>query len=137
MTNDLDTSRSTGDRRRSRAYLLEFVPSMIAYVVVLMLVTRFGGLDGTNPWRFLWALLPVLPVTAIAIAVLRQARRVDDYQRQQLLASVAAGFAAAMLTAVTVGFLNDAGLGIPRVGWWIFGAGMATWLVAALVLRRR
>lgn len=142
MTNDLDTSDDTsgpsaGDRARARAYLLDFVPSMIGYGLVLVGVLRWGHLDGHSPWRFVWSVLPVLPVLWIGRAVLRHLRRVDDYQRLLLLNSLAAGFAIAMIAAVTVGLLGIAGVPMRSAGWVVFGAGMLGWLVAGQRLARR
>ena len=61
MTSDLDSpSPSLGDRARARAYYVDFGLAMAAYLVVLVAVLTFGGLDGDAPSRFVWALLPVL-----------------------------------------------------------------------------
>ena len=61
MTSNLDKSdRSDGDRAKARAYVREFIPAMLAYCVVIVLVLTFGDLDGSSPWRFVWAVLPVL-----------------------------------------------------------------------------
>ena len=69
MTSNLDRSgQSRGDRARGWAYVREFVPAMLAYCVVLILVLTFGDLDGTSPWRFVWAVLPVTMVVALALA---------------------------------------------------------------------
>ncbi|MDN5933727.1 MAG: hypothetical protein L0I24_22095 [Pseudonocardia sp.] len=136
MTSDLDSSsRSGGDRARSRAYHLDFWPGIVGYVVVLAAVTIFGGLDGTSPWRFLWALLPVVPALWVIRAVVRHVRRIDDYQRGLLLRGLAGGFAAAMIASITIGFLGVAGLDVPG-GWIIYSVGMAGWMVTAAVAAR-
>lgn len=138
MTNKLDTSdRSEGDRARSRAYQLEFWPAMAAYGVVLTGVLLWGDLDGGSPWRFLWAVLPVIPTLWIVRAVLRHARRSDDYQRLLMLQALAGGFAVAMIASVTVAFLEIAGLQIPGTGWLIYAAGMLGWIVSGAVAGRR
>ena len=100
MTRKLDTSvRSAGDRRRNRAYLREFVPGIVAYMVVLSAALTWGGFGGTSPWRFLWALLPVLPMVWIVRALTRHFRRIDEYQRLRILESFS--IAMAMTGAVT------------------------------------
>lgn len=135
MTSELDSaSRSSGDR--ARAYHLDFWPGIVGYVVVLGAVTVLGDLDGTSPWRFLWALLPVLPALWVIRAVVRHVRRIDDYQRGLLLSGLAVGFAAAMIASVTVGFLDVAGLDVPLAGWIVYGVGMVAWGVAAAVTAR-
>ncbi len=135
MTSHLDSADvSVGDRDRSRAYHRDFWPSMVAYGIVLATVITFGDLDGTSPWRFVWALLPVLPTLWTVRAVVRHVRRIDDYQRMLLLQSLAVGFALAMVASLTVAFLEIAGLRLPAGGWVVYGVGMGGWAVASRVL---
>ncbi len=108
---------------------------MIGYAVVLTAVIVWGDLDGTSPWRYLWALLPVLPTLLVVRAVYRHIRRIDDYQRLLLLQGLAVGFALAMVASLTVAFLGVAGLALPSAGWIVYGVGMAGWGVASLVRR--
>lgn len=134
MTSNLDsTAPSTGDRRRRRAYLVEFVPGMVAYVLVLAAALAWGGFDGDSPARFVWALLPVVPMVWVAVAVVRHVRRLDGYQRERTLTALATGFAVAMLAALALGILQSAGLRLEGSGFWIYGAGMLTWAVGAAV----
>jgi len=138
MTNKLDSKdRSQGDRAASRAYQLDFWPGMAAYAVVLTVVLIWGDLDGTSPWRFLWAILPVIPALWIVRAVLRHVRRIDDYQRFLLLQALGGGFAVAMVASVTLAFLEIAGLGLTGTGWIIYGAGMLGWIITGAVVGRR
>jgi hypothetical protein len=138
MTNKLDRqNQSEGDRARSRAYHLEFWPGIIAYAVILTGVLLWGNLDGESPWRFLWAVLPVIPALWIVRAVLRHVRRVDDYQRLLLLQALGGGFAVAMITSITMAFLEIAGLRVDGVGWIIYGTGMLGWIITAAVVGRR
>lgn len=138
MTSNLDRSgQSRGDRARGWAYVREFVPAMLAYCAVLILVLTFGDLDGTSPWRYLWAVLPVLPLIWVGIAVVRHLRRLDDYQQRLTLQSLGVGFAVAMAAAVTIGLLGAAGLHPAVTPWIIFGAGMAGWGITAIVVARR
>jgi hypothetical protein len=138
MTSNLDSKRSSArERAISNAYQREFWPAMIGYVVVLVPVMVWGGLDGDSPWRFVWAVLPVIPMLWVVIAVLRHIRRIDDYQRFLLLQGLGVGFAVAMISSVTMGFLAIAGLSIPGAGWIIYGVGMLAWLVTSSIARRR
>lgn len=110
---------------------------MAAYVVVLAAVVVLGDLDGDSPWRFAWTLLPVLPAAWTVRVVLRHVRRVDEYQRLLLLESLAVGFAVAMLSALTLGFLAFAGLQPAATAWIVYGAGMLAWAVTGAVTGRR
>lgn len=130
---------SAGDRARAWSYQRDFWPGIIGYLVVLAAVQVWGNLDGHSAWRYLWAVLPVLPALWIVRAVWRHVGRIDDYQRLLLLRGLAGGFAVAMITAVTVGLLDITGLfsALPIAGWIIFGAGMMGWVVAGQIGARR
>ena len=139
MTSDLDTrGPSNGDRARSRAYLRDFAPAMAAYTVVVVAVGTWGGLGGDSPWRYAWALLPVLPVGLVVRAVARGLRRSDEYARLLQLRALAVSFAAAMLASVALGMLAIAGapLSAELLPWLVFGAGMLTWIVSAALSGR-
>lgn len=138
MTSNLDRhGASRGDKARSRAYARDFIPGMIGYCVLLVVVVLFGDLDGTSNWRFVWALLPVLPMIWVVRALIRHFRRIDDYQRGRLLEAMAVGFAVAMMSAITLGFLAIAGLDMRFAGWIIYVAGMAGWLIASSLVAKR
>ena len=134
MTSDLDNTRdpdvSLGDRARSRAYHREFWPGMAGYVVVLLAVSFWGRLDGTSPWRFVLALLPMLPLVLVVRAVVKHLHRVDDYQRQLTYRGLAFGFLVAMMASLTIGFLGFAGLQVPGAGWIVWSLGMGGWAVS-------
>jgi len=110
---------------------------MGAYVVVLLAVTAWGDLHGTSPWRYGLALLPALPAVAVAWAVIRHVRRIDDYQRRVLLEGIAVGFALAMLASITLGLLSTAGLALVAAPWIVYAVGMLGWVVGGAVAARR
>lgn len=89
------------------------------------------------PPRFLWAVLPVLPLLWVLVAVVRHVHRLDDYQQRLLLDGFAVGFGVAMAAAVTIGLLQAAGLQSDITGWVIFGAGMFGWGIASIAAGRR
>ncbi|MFG1677382.1 hypothetical protein [Micromonospora sp. NPDC049282] len=137
MTSKLDTNmRSRGDRARTRAYFRDFAPAMAAYVVAIVAVVAWGDLDGESPWRFAWALLPVLPVLGVVRAVVRGLRRSDEYAQLVQLRSLAVGFAVAMVACVVLGMLMAASLSVPAGPWLAFSAGMGSWGVTAAVASR-
>src|SRR3954464_8139814 len=128
MTSSLDSgSESAGDRARARAYSWDYLPGIGAFAVVIAVVTSSGGLRGESPWRFLWALLPVLPAVWVVRAVVRHLHRIDEFQRLLTLQALSVGFLVAMVVAVTGGFLGIAGLEPPfplATGCWVvYGAG--------------
>ena len=135
MTRTLDTAQ--GDRQRGIAYSRDFWPGMVGYGVVLTIVMIWGGLDGTSPWRFVWAALPVLPALWVLRAVVRHLGRIDDYQRQLVLQGLSVGFGTAMITSITAGFAMIAGLTWIGTPWVIYGAGMAGWVIGQAIASRR
>jgi len=138
MTSNLDSREpSATDRATKRAYKREFVPGIVAYILILSAALIWGDLDGNSPARFVWAIVPVLPMVWVAIAVLRHIRRVDEYQRFLLLQGLGVGFALAMVASLTVGLLDVAGLSIPGSAWIVYAVGMLGWLVTAQVSARR
>ncbi|ABS05752.1 hypothetical protein [Kineococcus radiotolerans] len=143
MTSDLDTTgsprSSAGDRARTRAYARDFFPAIAGYVVAVVAVGVWGDLDGDGPWRYAWALLPVLPAALLVRAVARGIRRSDEYARLLQLGALAVSFAATMLACVLLGMLTIAGLPLPAqlLPWLLFAAGMLSWIVAAAVTARR
>ncbi len=137
MTSELDSKRSEGDRAKARAYNREFWTGMAAYALVLVAVLSWGGLDGDSPWRFVWALAPVLPAAWMVRAVFRHVRRVDEYQKLLLIQSLAVGFAVAMLTSISLGFLAIAGLRLADAPWIVYGAGMLGWGLTGVCVGRR
>ena len=110
---------------------------MVGYGVVLAIVMIWGGLDGTSPWRFVWAAMPVLPALWVLRAVVRHLGRIDDYQRQLVLQGLSVGFGTAMITSITAGFAAIAGLTWIGTPWVIYGAGMVGWVVGQGIASRR
>jgi glucose-6-phosphate-specific signal transduction histidine kinase len=138
MTSKLDNESATAsERATARAYSREFWPAMVGYAVVLVATLTWGHLDGDSPLRFVWALAPVIPAVWIVRAVFRQVHRVDEYQRLLLLKSLAVGFAVAMLAAITLGFLANAGLRFTDAPWLMLAAGMLGWAVTGICVGRR
>ena len=136
MTNDLDT-RASGDRRRSRAYLVEFGIGMAAYFVLLAAAIPLASAAPVGPMRGLLALLPLAAVAWVAVAVVRHLHRIDERQRLQTLEGLGVGFVVAMLTAVALGLLAPFGLTVPASPWCIYAAGMLAWLISSIVQRSR
>ncbi|MGO2660274.1 hypothetical protein [Mycetocola reblochoni] len=138
MTNDSDT-RSAGpsERRRTRRFAAQFSVAMAAYIVAVIASVVWGGLDGEDPSRFAWAVLPVLPIAWLAVILIRFVLGSDEFEFVQALKGLAVGFVVTMLLAVLAGFLDIAGLSIPGLGWWLYAGGMLAWLAATVAIRLR
>ncbi|WP_141396683.1 hypothetical protein [Microbacterium gorillae] len=137
MTSSLDTTPGPVERRRTRRFLTQFFAAFLVYLLILGAALIWGDWDGTSPWRLIWVLAPILPILATAVMLVRYVARSDEYEMQMTSRSLAIAFVVTMLAAVVIGFLGFTGITVPGVGWWIYGIGMLTWLIARVVLQSR
>lgn len=119
------------------AFRREFTIAMLAYVVALCLsiyllqVVRVGGY-----WRWLVALMPVPPMVMVAVAVMRDLRRIDEMQRKVQFEALALSFAGTALLTFSYGFLENVGFPkLPTFGIWPIMA--LLWIAGLRVVRRR
>ena len=107
---------------------IHFALAMGAYVVAivissLLLANVHGGI-----LRTLSALLPVLPMIAVATVVIRQVRHLDELARLIHLEGLAVAFVGTALITFSYGFLEAAGF--PRLSmflvWSLMGPLWAT-----------
>ena len=125
--------KNSVDRAMSRAYNKEFLPAVVGYVVIMMVLNLAVDFESAGRWKYLVALLPLVPALYGIRAVGRHVRRVDEMQRDILLRSMAAGFGLAMVASLTIGFLSMAGLDTDTWSpWVIYSAGMAGWGVVGM-----
>lgn len=96
-------------QRVHHRYLREFLPSMVAYVVVLMLSTWVLHHAEANALRVLLALAPAIPVAAAARAVLRFVRDSDELQRRIMLETAALAALVLTMGCFSLGLLALAG----------------------------
>jgi hypothetical protein len=131
------SAHTTVEQRQRAAYRRDMVPAITGYAVVLALVLSLVGdeVDTVGEWALL--VLPVVPALWGVRAVVRHLRRIDEYQRSLQLEAMAAGFGVAMVTAITLGFVGVGGTTTRAAGWIVYGAGMTTWALVALVQGRR
>ncbi|HMG40845.1 MAG TPA: hypothetical protein VK611_05920 [Acidimicrobiales bacterium] len=130
-------ANTTIEQRQRTAYRRDMVPAITGYAVVLALALSLVGdkVDRVGEWVLL--LLPIVPALWGVRAVVRHLRRIDEYQRSLQLEAMAAGFGVAMVTAITLGFVGVGGAATRAAGWIVYGAGMGTWALVALVQGRR
>jgi len=118
-----------------RTYHLRLFGLLGLYILLLfpsLMVTR------SHPhasWRYLVALLPVLPLLPIPWAALVFIRSMDELQRRIHLESFAFAFVATALTTFTYGLLQNVGL--PDVNWMFVWPVLATFWVLGLLIARR
>jgi hypothetical protein len=108
--------------------------TLYAIVLVVSLSLLKAGVEG--PWKYVIAVLPVLPALGIPLAVVSFCRAMDELQLRIQLESLAFGFALAAVATFTYGFLQNAGL--PDVSWvWVWPVMAVCWIVGQLAARRR
>jgi len=118
-----------------RRYLIEFTIAIVAYFVVLF-ATRIAFRSLSGPWEPVVALLPVVPVIAVFVAVVRWLQATDEFNRRIIVDSLAIAGGITALLAATYGFAESDLLPRPSA-WWTWCVFMFAWAICAMILRRR
>jgi hypothetical protein len=130
--------KSSSDVARDHAALRDVVPALVALLILqgsLILSDPHG--EVTVPY-LLWSFSPLAPALWLVWAQLRSLRRADEYQRAIQLESMAIGFGAVILLALTGGLLDAAGIGDPRTSLQVtFIGGVLIWVGALMVKSSR
>lgn len=128
---------SLTEQQSSRAAFREAVPAVVLLVLAQAVLYPVDLDAGRNPWHLALALLPLPPALLVMWGQARNLRRADEYQRILQLEALAVGFAAALLIAMTGGFVMSAGYDVaaPVVSATFVG-GILAWEIA-LALRTR
>jgi hypothetical protein len=88
------------------------------------------------PWKYVVALLPVLPALWFATLFARHFGEMDELERKIQLEALAFAFSAAVILTLGYGFLQHAGWPIPN--WvWVWPLMGMCWLIGKFVARRR
>lgn len=123
---DIDeSSYSAVDRRQRNSYLRKFLPAMLAYGIVLIVVMALVDED-TAGARF-WILLPLIPLAVAGSAYFRFVQRSDEFVQRTQLQAMSVGFAAAIFTSLGFGFFGIFGTIPEYSGFLIFGAAFLAW----------
>lgn len=105
----LPESCETGTPAQRRRYLREFLPPMLAYVVVVLGSSwLLGRIDGPGWLRGLVALSPVLPIALAVRAIARHIRTIDELQQRIELEALSIATALVTLLYLAAGFLQKA-----------------------------
>lgn len=133
MTSELDTGgESPTELHRRRVFRVRIWTAAALFLLANVALHYWGQMPGA--WRWLWAVLPLLPLVWMVIAVVRRARQMDEYQRKLFFPGLAVGFTVSMLGAVTLGTLSSAGIAVPSGGWAIAILGVLSWEATNLIV---
>jgi len=120
----------------ARRYTVEFGAAMAAYGVLLVTSIWLLKTAHLGGWRYIAALLPVLPALFGMWAFIRFLRRIDELQRRIQLHALGFSFGSTVIVSLTVGFLKNAGL--PQPNWfWLTPLMIALWGLATFAGNRR
>ena len=123
-----------------RRYLREFLPSMAAYVLLVLLSVWLLKRVDTAWLRALVALLPLPPIAFALRAIVRYIRDADELQRRVELEAVAFSSAFGSFAYLTGGFLQAAGVievGAANAMLWVFPLTCLAYGVVKIVVSRR
>nr|BFD43265.1 hypothetical protein FFPRI1PSEUD_47640 [Pseudomonas sp. FFPRI_1] len=94
----------------SKRYYIEFSLALLAYIIAVLLSSHWLADLSPGPGKIALALVPVIPMVAMALAVVRQLRRMDELARRIQLEALGLSFVCTALITFSYGFLETAGL---------------------------
>jgi hypothetical protein len=119
-----------------RKYRLRMLLSMTIYVALVYVSVRWLHKGPAAPWKYIIAVMPMLPVFFVPVFVVQFLHNLDELQRKLQLEALGFAFAASALASLTYGFLENAGL--PHLNWvWVWPIMGGFWITGMLSARRR
>ncbi|MEM1296634.1 MAG: hypothetical protein AAGH89_14800 [Verrucomicrobiota bacterium] len=123
----------------AKRYVLEMLVAGMAYILILFAVNaaycRWEEFLSSSGWRFVLAILPMIPAVFVVKAIVRHLHRVDEMEQAIQLRCLAIAFGATAFVTFTYGFLEGAGL--PKLSMFVVWPVMAVcWLLARVVVGR-
>lgn len=120
----------------NKRYALELGGSMLVYAAVLVGAILLINAHPLAWWRFLAAILPVVPVSYGITAIMRRIRVMDELQQRIQLEALAFSFMVTAVLTMTYGFLQV--VGFPSLNWtWVFPLMVGLWGIGQWVAGRR
>lgn len=120
----------------TKRFLVEFIAILLLYVACVVISSSSVRAMPDGVAKIALALLPVIPMIAMAVSIIRRLNSMDELGRKIQLEALAVAFVCTALTTFSYGFLETAGL--PRLSafmvWPIMGG---VWCVATIIGTRR
>ena len=123
----------TGKKSDLKRYMIEFIPTMVAYLVVFTIVVKLrpeGGHAG------LLEILPAVPLIFAFIAIIRQYGRCDEFYKRVHSEAFALGAMTVGLCVTVWGFGENAGWPVLST-MFIAPALLASWGLSLPIILRR
>lgn len=105
-----DKQRIKQRARRMRPLLLP----LVLYLGLLALAVSWAPNMETSPWRYVVALLPMIPGLFLAVGIVRVSASFDEMERRILLDAVAFSFFFTLILLLSLGLLGLVGVSQPR-----------------------
>ncbi|TSD77865.1 hypothetical protein FFI16_016040 [Pseudomonas sp. KBS0710] len=120
----------------TKRFLVEFIVILLVYICCVVVSSSSVRSMPDGAAKIALALLPVIPMIAMAVSIIRRLNSMDELGRKIQLEALAVAFVCTALTTFSYGFLETAGL--PRLSafmvWPIMGG---VWCVATIIGTRR
>lgn len=124
------------DKAASRKYKLRMLAVSLIYVALVYVSVHALQKQPAAPWKYVIAVLPMLPVLLIPLFFVQLLRSLDELQRKIQLEALGFAFAASAFLTLTYGFLENAGL--PDVNWvWVWPIMGGFWVLGVFAARWR
>ncbi|EIK61025.1 hypothetical protein NM213_21670 [Pseudomonas lactis] len=119
-----------------KRFPMEFAVILLVYVLCVVVSSVYMSSMPDGVAKIALALLPVIPMIAMAVSIIRRLNAMDEMGRKIQLEALAVAFVCTALTTFSYGFLETAGF--PRMSafmvWPIMGG---VWCVATIIGSRR
>jgi O-antigen/teichoic acid export membrane protein len=120
----------------NRTYFRELFIAIAAYVFALFASISLVNSNNDAWWRYIAALIPMIPAVFVLRAVIRQLARMDELQRNIQLEALAFAFGATAILTFSYGFLERVGL--PELSMFFVWPVMAIlWTIGLAVANRK
>jgi magnesium-transporting ATPase (P-type) len=118
--------------KNSKNILVQFIAVAFLYALVLFVSIRLMQVWGESFWRFLAAILPIIPIGLGIRVYIRYFERVDELEKRIHLYALAFSFGTTGILTATFGLLQNAGL--PQVSFiTVFPSMLALWGIGYMI----
>ncbi len=90
---------------------------MLVYAFLLVVSLRFLHAHPDTAWKIPLAVAPAVPVAFLVAAIVRNVRKLDEFQQRKQLETLAFAYPTMVVGSITYGFLEHAGFAQPN---WMF-----------------
>ena len=105
----IDRKRIKQRAQRIRPLLLP----LLLYIGLLAVAVSWAPTMESSPWRYVVALLPMIPGLFLAFGVVRMTAQIDEMERRILLEAVAFSFIFTLILLLSFGLLGLVGMPQP------------------------